>query len=158
MNAKETEKNAEFNLDTARSKTSLVKSWRGVAILAITLFVFGCAQSVLPSERIMMTWSEATVRSVVLSNAPIGMNQADVEKALTGSFHRRWRVINYESSELMTHRGYSVPVSSGDYYLMSDFAVVRREFFASDVITVCFLFGRTHQLKDVAVNKWTDSI
>jgi hypothetical protein len=106
----------------------------------------------------MMDWSEVTLRAMVLSNAPIGMNQSDLEKALTGAFRRKWSVINYDSSELISHRGFTVPVSTGDYYLMSNFAKVRRGFFASDVITVYFLFGQTHHLKDVAIEKWTDSI
>jgi hypothetical protein len=77
------------------------------------------------------------LRSMVLSNTPIGMNQAGIEKALTNSFRRKWRVINYVSTEGMSRLGFSVPVSSGDYYVRSDFAVVWHGFY-SDVITVFF--------------------
>ena len=131
---------------------------RLLAILAISFVLIGCGRSVLPPDQTMMSTSEATLRGIVLSNAPIGISQADVEKALAGSFRRKWRVIDYETRELVSQRGFSVPISSGDYYLMSDFAVVRRGVASSDVITVYFLFGPTHQLKDVAIKKWTDSI
>lgn len=100
--------------------------------------------------------SEAALHSLVLSNAPIGMSQADVEKVLANSFHRKWQVIDYESRELMSHNGFSVPVSDGDYYLRSDLAVVNRNLLCSDVVTACFLFGPSHQLKDIAIQKWSD--
>jgi len=159
MSANETKENPEFNLGAARNKTSLAKTWtRVAAILAFSLFVVGCDRTALPPDHVMMNWSEANLRGMVLSNAPIGMNQDDLEKVLTGSFRRNWRVINCDSTELISHRGFSVPVSTGDYYLMSNFAMVRHGLFASDVITVYFLFGRTHQLKDVSIEKWTDSI
>jgi hypothetical protein len=86
------------------------------------------------------------------------MGHADVEKVLADSFHRKWRVVDYESRELVAQRGFSVPVSSGDYYIASDLASVRRSVASSDVLTVYFLFGTSRQLKDISVKKWTDSI
>ncbi|MGC3956602.1 MAG: hypothetical protein QM813_01095 [Verrucomicrobiota bacterium] len=97
------------------------------------------------------------MRSLVLSNAPIGIGQTDVEKVLANSFHRKWRVIDYESRELVLQRGFSIPVVSGDYYISSDLAMVRRGVTSSDVVTVYFLFGSSHQLKDISIDKWTDS-
>jgi hypothetical protein len=122
------------------------------------MVLIGCSRSVLPPDRTLVSTSESALRGIVLSNAPIGMSQADVERMLASSFHRQWRVIDYESKELVSQRGFSVPVSSGDYYLTSDFAVVRRSVASSDVITVYFLFGPSHQLKDISIKKWTDSI
>lgn len=95
---------------------------------------------------------------MILSNAPIGMSQAAVEKVVASSFRRQWRVIDYESRELVSQRGFSVPVASGDYYVTSDIATVRRGGASWDVVTVCFLFGPSHQLKDISIKKWTDSI
>lgn len=95
---------------------------------------------------------------MILSNAPIGTAQTNVEKVLADSFHRKWRLVDYESKELVSQRGFSVPVTSGDYYITSDLATVRRGFGSSDVVTVYFLFGSSRQLKEVSISKWTDSI
>ena len=90
---------------------------------------------------------------MVLTNTPVGMHRSDVEKVFRHNFHRKWTMIDYEKPA-----GFTVSVSNADYYFRSDFATVRSELFATKVITVYFLFGPTHQLKDVKVRKWTDSI
>ncbi len=126
-------------------------------LLIALLFLVGCGRSVLPSERAMTKLSESELRSMVLTNTPVGMHRADVEKALRRSFHREWHVVDYESAEAMSGR-FTVPVFNNDYYFRSDFATVLRNLYSSDVITVYLLFGPTHQLKDVVVKKWTDSI
>ena len=137
---------------------SLACIMRTFTIIAVCVALIGCSRSVLPPDHTLMSTSEAALRGIVLSNAPIGMSQPDVERVLANSFRRQWQVIDYESKELVSQRGFSAPVSSGDYYLMSDLAVVRRGVASSDVITVYFLFGSSHQLKDISIKKWTDSI
>jgi len=131
---------------------------RSFILIAICCVLLGCSRSVLPPAQTLVSTSEAALRSLVLSNAPLGMTQADVEMMLADSFRRQWRLIDYESRELVSQRGFSVVVTSGDYYLASDLAVVRRDIASSDVVTVYFLFGPARQLKDIAVRKWTDSI
>jgi hypothetical protein len=131
---------------------------RSFVIIVIGCTLIGCGRSVLPPERTLVATSEAALRALVLSHAPIGMTQKDVEKVLATSLRRGWRVVHYESRELISKRGFSVPVVSGDYYLKSDIAMVRRDIWSSDVVTVYFLFGSSGQLKDIAIMKWTDSI
>ena len=139
----------------ASHKTASARLW---ALLAIFFALTGCGLSVLPPDRTMLSMSEAALRGLVLTNAPLGMSLADVEQVLAGSFHRKWEAIDSESREMVSQRGFSRPVSSGDYYRLSDIVVHRCGFISSDVITVRFLFGPTHQLKDVAIKKWTDSL
>ena len=131
---------------------------RTFGIVAVCITLVGCSRSALPPDHALMSKSDAALRAIVLSNAPIGMSQVDVEAVLTKSFRRKWRVVNYESRELVSRHGFSVPVSGGDYYLTTDLSVVRRDVFSSDVVTVYFLFGSSRQLKDISVKKWTDSI
>lgn len=131
---------------------------RFITFLVLCLLLIGCSRSVLPPDQTLIGTSEAALRSLVLSNAPIGTAQTDVEKVLADSFHRKWRVVDYESRELVLQRGFSVPVTSGDYYITSDLATARRSVASSDVVTVYFLFGSSRQLKDISIKKWTDSI
>ena len=131
---------------------------RSFILSAICCTLIGCSRSVLPPAQTLISTSEAALRSLVLSNVPLGMRQADVEKVLADSFRRQWRVVDYESRELVSQRGFSVAVTSGDYYLASDLAVLRRDIASSDVVTVYLLFGSSRQLKDIAIRKWTDSI
>lgn len=87
------------------------------------------------------------------------MVRADVEKVLARDFRRQWSVVDYESREINAQPvWFTVPVVAGDYYIESDLAVVSRNWRSSEVVTIYFLFGRSGQLRDVAVKKWTDSI
>ena len=132
----------------------------GVLILVVGIFasVFALGRSVLPSERILVSESEGSLRTLILSNAPIGTVQGEMERVLAKRFRREWRVVDYESREFMQKLGFTVPVAGGDYYVESNLAVVSRNWWSSDVVTAYFLFGRSEELKDVAVKKWTDSI
>ena len=132
----------------------------GVLVFAFGVFavVFVSGRGDLPPGRVLVSESEEVLRAMVLSNAPIGTVRADVERVLAKRFRREWRVVDYESRELVQNRGFSVPVTGGDYYIESTLAVVSRNWWSSDVVTVYFLFGRSGELKDVAVKKWTDSI
>lgn len=122
-----------------------------ILVPGIPAALISCSRSVLPPERALVTTGEAALRSLVLSHA-------DVEKVLADSFRRPWRVVDYESRELVSQRGFSVSVMARDYYLASDIARVRRGLASSEVVTVYFLFGSSRQLKDVAISKWTDSL
>ena len=130
---------------------------RGVIFIAASLLL-GCSQSVLPAKRDLLGLSKSEIRQLVLDYAAIGSSRGEVERALRRSFHKDWRVMDYDTVEYMSGLGFSVPVSGGDYYFMSNFAVVNRTVFTSDVVTVYFLFDRQDKLKDVLVTKWSDSI
>src|SRR5687767_355584 len=128
-----------------------------VLVLALGVFalVFVSGRGVLPSGRVLVGESEEALRAMVLSNTPIGTVRGEVERVLAKRFRREWRVVDYQSREFVQKLGFSVPVTGGDYYIESDLAVVSRNWWSSDVVTVYFLFGRSGELKDVAVNKWT---
>ena len=138
-----------------------VKLVAGVVLvfaLGVFALVFVSGRGVLPAGRVLVGESEEVLRAMVLSNAPIGTVQGEVERVLAKRFRREWRVVDYEPREFVQKLGFSVPVTGGDYYIESTLAVVSRNWWSSDVVTVFFLFGRSGELKDVAVRKWTDSI
>ena len=112
----------------------------------------------LPPGRVLVGQKEEALRATVLSNAPLGTARGEVERVLGKRFRRQWRVVDYHSREVMQNLGFSVPVTGGDYYIESNLAVVSRNWWSSEVVTAYFLFGRSGELKDVAVKKWTDSI
>jgi hypothetical protein len=61
-----------------------------------------------------------------------------------------------KSRELISKKGFSVPVSGGDYYFRSHFASARTSPMTARVLTVHFLFDYAGKLKDVSVEKWDD--
>ena len=127
-----------------------------VRLMAVALLLAGCSKSVLPPDKVILSSTEAELRAIVLTNAPIGMSRSGVERALKHKLHRQWVVVDYEARSLVAARGFTVPVNGGDYYFRTDLAAVPTDPLCSDVATVFFLFSRNHQLKDVAVSKWSD--
>jgi hypothetical protein len=143
-----------FNMLTGKSRIT-VRMKLLLVIVPFLLFV-GCGRSVLPPDQAIMSLSEAELRSLVLAKTPIGMSRSGVEKVLAHTFRRQWHVVDYQVRDLVSKRGFTVPVNGGDYYFYSDFAAIPETKVTSDVVTVYFLFSPTHQLKDVAVTKWGD--
>jgi hypothetical protein len=141
------------------SRIKLIAGGVLILILAVFALVFVSGRGILPPGRVLVGESEEALRAMVLSNAPIGTVRGEVERMLARDFRRQWRVVDYKSTEMVQKLGwFTVPVAPGDYYIESDLAVVSRNWWSSDVVTVYFLFGRSGELKDVAVKKWMDSI
>lgn len=129
-----------------------------VVILSLGCLLIGCGGGVLPSERALLELEDAKLRDMVLRYAPLGTPRKAVEQTLSQNFRKKYTVVDYESSELVSERGFSVPVVAGDYYLRSDVASKMSGIGTCRVATVFLLFDSAGRLKDVAVNKWTDSI
>jgi hypothetical protein len=129
-----------------------------VVILTLVCLLIGCSRSVLPSERALLELEDAKLRDMVLHHAPLGTPRQAVEQTFSRSFRRKYLVVDYESAELISKRGFSVPVAAGDYYLRSDVASKISGLGTCRVVTVYLLFDSAGRLKDVAVAKWTDSI
>ncbi len=127
-------------------------------IIPLCFVLIGCTQRVLPPDQALVGMSDAAVRSTILSNTPIGMSQDDVEKVLGSSFRQRWGVYDCQPAGAVWQPAFSVPISSGHYYLVCNVAVVRRDAAAFDIVTVYFLFSPKSQLRDVCVRKWTDRL
>ncbi len=129
-----------------------------VVILSLVCLLIGCSGGVLPSERALLELEDAKLRDMVLQHAPLGMARKAVEQTFSQSFRKKYTVVDYESAELVSKRGFSVPVVAGDYYLRSDVASKMSGIGTCQVVTVFLLFDSAGRLKDVAVSKWTDSI
>lgn len=131
---------------------------RPLIALVVVCLLIGCSRSVLPSERVMLGQSDAELRTLVLNHAPLGTTRQAIEQTFSRSFRRKFRVVQVESAGLISQRDFSVPVVSGDYYLMSHLASVMSGVGLCRMVTVYLLFDSTDRLKDVAIKKWTDSI
>lgn len=129
-----------------------------VLILSLVCLLIGCSRSVLPSERALLQLEDAKLREMVLEHAPVGTGRQAIEQTFSRSFRKKYTVVDYESAELVSKRGFTVPVVTGDYYLRSDVASKIMGLGTCRVVTVFLLFDSEGRLKDVAVSKWTDSI
>ncbi len=129
-----------------------------VAILSLVCLLVGCSGGLLPSERALLGLEDAKLRDMVLHYSPLGTPRKAVEQTFSQSFRKKYTVVDYESADLVSKRGFSVPVVTGDYYLRSDVASKMSGLVTCRVATVYLLFDSTGRLKDVAVSKWTDSM
>ena len=129
-----------------------------VLILSLVCLLIGCSSGVLPSERALLELEDAKLRGMVLQHAPLGTPRQAVEQTFGRSFRKKYAIVDYESADLISKRGFSVPVVAGDYYLRSDVASKMSGLGTCRVATVYLLFDSAGRLKDVAVSKWTDSI
>ena len=136
-------------------KNRLVTATVILLMLEAAVWAWG-RRGVLPTQCAMVRMSPDELEKLVLRVTPIGTDKADVETALRNAFLRDWRVIDYEAVGLMSHRHFHVPVSGGDYYFLSNFAVFGP--FLPNVVTINFLFDRTGKLKDVLANVWSETL
>lgn len=155
-----------YRVPTAKWKSRFVKPrrMRVVAFGAIALLIGGVLlswmtrQSVLPSDSDMLKMSEAELRQLVVKHIPLGTSRARTEEILTQQFRKQYRTIGYDGLELMKQMfPGSVVVDDGDYYISSKLAS-KMFLIGSDVVTADMLFSKDSRLKEVAVQKWRDSL
>jgi|MDTC01.1.fsa_nt_gb hypothetical protein len=131
---------------------------KSLFLIIATFLLIGCGRSTLPSERDLLALGEAGVRTLVLTHVPLGTERTKVEGILQDDFQKEWKVVTYESLNMMSTKGFSVAVLEDDSYIRSNFATADTSLVSGDVLTMFFLFDGQNRLKDVSVSRWHDAL